>query len=86
MEDNCLPQIILNWDANLKYVNTWANNMKEVLYKLNMYDNFDNRKPISIIDWALLHEQICKHWEENIFKMPKLRTYVKFMKRFELET
>ncbi len=33
----------------------------------------------------VLHEQLCKNWEENIFKMPKLRTYVKFKKRFEVE-
>ncbi len=58
--------------------------MKEVLYQLNMNDNFDNRKPASIV-WALLHEQICKNWEENILKMPKLRTYVMFKKCFEVE-
>ncbi len=29
MENNRLPKIILNWDVNLKYVNTWSNNMKE---------------------------------------------------------
>ncbi len=43
MEDNCLPKIRLNWDANLKYVNTLSNNMKEHLYELNMIDNFDNK-------------------------------------------
>ncbi len=60
--------------------------MKEVLYKINMNDNFDNRKPVSINSvWALLHETTCTNWEENIFKMPKLRTYVKFKKRFEVE-
>ncbi len=48
MEDNRLPKIILNWDVNLKYVIPWSNNMKEVLYKLNMNDNFDNREPVSI--------------------------------------
>ncbi len=87
MEDNRLPKIILNWDVNLKYVNTWSNNMKEVLHKLNMNDNFDNRKPVSINSgWALLHDKICKKWEENIFKMPKLRTYVKFKKCFIYES
>ncbi len=86
MEDNCLPKIILNWDANLKYITTWSNNMKEVLYQLNMNDNFDNRNPVSINSvWALLHENICKNWKGNIFKMSKLRTYVKFKKRFEVE-
>ncbi len=55
--------------------------MKEVLYKLNMNDNFGNRKHVSINSvWALLHEKACTNWEENIFKMPKLRTYVKFKK------
>ncbi len=58
MEDNDLPKIILNWGVNLKYVNTWSNNMKEVLYKLNMIDNFDNIKPVSINSvWDLLHEK-----------------------------
>ncbi len=43
--------------------------MKEVLYNLNMNDNFDNRELVSINGvWALLHEIICKNWEENIFK------------------
>ncbi len=32
--------------------------MKDVLYKLNMNDNFDNIYPVSI--WAMLHEIICK--------------------------
>ncbi len=60
--------------------------MKEVLNKLNMNDNFDNRKPVSINSvWALLHEKTCKNWEENIFKMPKVRIYVKFKQRFEVE-
>ncbi len=86
MEDNCLPKIILNWDVNLKYVNTWSNNMKDVLYKLYMNDNFDNEEPVSVNSiWDLLHEIICKDWEENIFKMPKLRTYVTFKKHFEVE-
>ncbi len=32
--------------------------MKEVLYKLNMIDNFVNIKPVSINSvWALLHEK-----------------------------
>ncbi len=80
MEDNRLLKIIL------KYDNTWSNNMKEVLYKLNMNDNFDNRKHVSTNSvWALLHEKTCKNWEENIFIMPKLRTYVMFKKRFEVE-
>ncbi len=35
--------------------------------------------------WALLHELMCNNWEENIFKIPKLRTYVKFKKHFEVE-
>ncbi len=83
MEDNHLPKIILNWDVNLKYVNTWSNNMKEVLYKLNMNNSFDNREPVSINSvWALLHEIICKTLGRNI---PKLRTYVKFEKHFEVE-
>ncbi len=50
--------------------------MKEVLYKLKMNDNFDNREFVSINSiWALLHEIVFKNWEKNIFKMPKLRTY-----------
>ncbi len=86
MEDKRLSKIIPNWDVNLKYVNTWSNNMKLVLYKLNMNETFDNRKSVSINSvWALLHEIICKDWEENIFKMPKLRTYVKFKKHFEVK-
>ncbi len=35
--------------------------------------------------WALLHEIICQIWEEEIFKMPKLRTYIKFKEHFEVE-
>ncbi len=33
-----------------------------------MNDNFDNEisLPINIV-WALLHEIICKQWEENNF-------------------
>ncbi len=86
MDDNNLPKIILNLDVNLKYVNTWSNSMKEVLYKLNMNDNFDNREPVSIYSiCALLHEIVCKNGEGNIFKIPKLRAYVTFNKHFEVE-
>ncbi len=56
------------------------------MYKLNINDNFHNRKPVSINSvWALLYENSCNNWEENIFKIPKLRIYVKFKKRFEVE-
>ncbi len=48
MEDNRLPKIILNWAVNLKYVNTWSNNMKEVLYELSIKNNSDNREPVII--------------------------------------
>ncbi len=59
--------------------------MKEVLYKLNMNNNFDNRQPVSINSvWALLHKIICKNWEENIFKMSKQRTYVTFKNHFKV--
>ncbi len=35
--------------------------------------------------FALLHEDVCKNWEDNIKIMPKLRTYIKFPKVFEVE-
>ncbi len=35
--------------------------------------------------WALLHDDFCKNWEDNIKMMPKLRTYIKFKKIFEVE-
>ncbi len=35
--------------------------------------------------WALLHEEFCKNWEDNIKMMPKLRTYIKFKKVLEVE-
>ncbi len=46
-----------------------------------MNDNFDNREPVL----RLLHEMICKTWEENIYKMPKLSIYVKFKKHFKVK-
>ncbi len=86
MENNRLHKLILNWDINLKYINTWSNIMKDVLYTLNMNANFDNRNHVSITSvWSLLHEIICKYWEENIIKMPKLRIYITFKKHIEVE-
>ncbi len=35
--------------------------------------------------WALLHEDSCKNSNDNIKMMPKLRTYIKFKKVFEVE-
>ncbi len=35
--------------------------------------------------WTLLHEDVCKIWEDNIKIMPKLRTYITFKKVFEVE-
>ncbi len=32
-----------------------------------------------------LHEDFCKNWEDNIKIMPKLRSYIKFKKVFEVE-
>ncbi len=35
--------------------------------------------------WALLYEEFCKNWEDYIKMIPKLRTYIKFKKVFEVE-
>ncbi len=35
--------------------------------------------------WSLLHVDFCKNCEVNIKRMPKLRTYIKFKKVFEVE-
>ncbi len=55
MEDNHLLKIILNWDVNLRYVNTLSNKMKDVLYKLNINDNFDNKEPLSFLEFGLCY-------------------------------
>ncbi len=60
--------------------------MESLFIKLDLSEKFINRQPVSINSvWALLHEDICKNWENNIKMMPKLRTYIKFKKIFEVE-
>ncbi len=54
--------------------------------RLELFEKFINRQPISIYSvWALLHEDICTNWEDNIKMMPKLRTYIKFKNVFEVQ-
>ncbi len=54
--------------------------------KLDLSEKFINRPPVSINSvWALLHQDFCRNWEDNIKMMPKLRTYIKFKKVFEVE-
>ncbi len=47
--------------------------------KLGLPDKFINWQQVFINSvWALLHEDLCKNWEDNIKMKPTLRTYIKF--------
>ena len=86
LDDNRLPKVVLIWDQNLGYVNSWSSQVRELLNQLDMNVNYDNREQVSINSiWALLHELSCNNWKNVIASKPKLRTYVTFKKTFEVE-
>ncbi len=61
-------------------------NIEDLFTKLDLPAKFINQQPVSINSvWALLHEDFCKNWEDNIKIMPNLRTYIKFKNVFEIE-
>ncbi len=46
--------------------------METLFTKLDLSEKFINRQSVSINSmWALLHEDFCKNWEDNIKMMPK---------------
>ncbi len=64
--------------CRFSFTNSWSNNIESLFTKLDLSEKFRNRQPVSINSvWALLHEDFCKNWEDNIKMMPKLRTYIK---------
>ncbi len=61
-------------------------NIESLFSKLDLSEKFINRDPVSINSvCALLHEDLCKNWEDNIKLMPKLKIYIKFKKVCEVE-
>ncbi len=86
MDDSRVPQIVFKWDVDLGFINSWPKNIEGLFAKLDLSEKFINWQPVSINSvWALLHEDFCKNWEDNIKMMPKLRTYIKFKNVFEVE-
>ncbi len=86
MDDSRLPKIVFKWDVDLGFINSLSKSIESLFTKLDLSEKFINRQPVSINSvWALLHEEFCKNWEDNNKTMPKLRTYVKFKKVFEVE-
>jgi hypothetical protein len=86
MKENRLPHIILKWDINIGYVNSWSNNVKELMYKLDMGHNYENKELVSVNNvWALLHESFSNEWNNRILMMPKLRTYINFKNSYKVE-
>ncbi len=73
-------------DVHLGFINSWSKNIEDLFPKLDLSEKFINWEPVSINSvWALLHEDFCKNWEDNIKMMPKLRSYIKFKNVFKVE-
>ncbi len=86
MDDIRLPKSFFKWDVDLGFITSWSKNIAGLFTKLDLAEKFINQQQVSINGvWALLHEDFCKNWEDNIKIMPKLRTYIKFKKVFEVD-
>ncbi len=86
MDDSRLPKIVFKWDVDLGFINSCSKDIESLFTKLDLSEKFINRQTVSINNVsALLHEDFCKNWEDNIKIMPNLKTYIKFKKAFEVE-
>lgn len=84
MEENRITKLVFKWD--LKCENSWSSQIRALLYEINMQDIFTSMSTISPqFTWAMLHEQSCEKWFTTINNKPKLRTYVTFKERYEVE-
>ena len=84
MDENRITKIVFNWDS--KFNNSWSSQMRSLLTEINMQDIFTSRSTISTnLVWALLHEKNCDKWCRDIYNKPKLRTYVTFKEKYEVE-
>ncbi len=86
MDDSRLPKNVFKWDVDLGFINSWLKYIEGLFTKLDLSEKFINWQPVSINSvWALLYEHIFRNSENNIEMMPKLRTYIKLKKDFEVE-
>ncbi len=86
IDDSRLPKLVCKWDVDLGFITSWSKHIESLFTKLDLSAKFINWQPVSINSvWAFLHEDLCKKLEDNIKMMPKLRTYIKFKKVFEVE-
>ena len=84
MEDNRLTKSIFKWDKNFN--NSWSFCVKSLLDKLGMIEAYNSETVVSPnAVWAILFEESCNRWAENIYQKPKLRTYVKFKEAYTVE-
>ncbi len=73
MNDSRLLKIVFNWDVDLGFINSWSKDIEDLFTNLDFYENFINWQPVSINSvWVLLHEDVCKNWEDNIKMRPVL--------------
>ena len=57
-----------------------------LLNKLGMIEAYNSETVVSTnAVWAIIFEESCHRWAENIYQKPKLRTYVKFKEAYTVE-
>ncbi len=83
MDDDRLSRKILLWDI-AQNKKCWAYEISQILKNANFVNANLEIVPESSV-WANIHEKKCNEWQNNIYHLPKLRTYVLFKGNFCME-
>ena len=82
MNDDRLTKKVFLWDKQ-KCMRNWSSEIKEVLCSIGLEHAFMTNSPIDLKIMAdSLHEKTSNTWCQEIFDVPKLRTYVCFKSNY----
>ena len=85
LENDRLLKKCFNYDY-LKCKNNWCSEIKSIFTKLDMLSNYENKKSCNLNQCKLiLSNTYSSQWYAKVNNVPKLRTYVTFKEKFELE-
>lgn len=82
MDDTRLTKKVFLWDKSICKRN-WNSEIKQIFSETQSLDSFVNQTSLDVrYVKRVLHENVCNDWLDEVQKVPKLRTYVKFKREY----